>query len=453
MNSDDGRNTAVQTAATKTSKKAMTQQVFHPSLFTRQRSNSLSDVIPRGSNTSTVPTMLNLSTVPNNLPTTITDSELPDIDKLPPTWQRVPKPKKRKTSEQSPPPTTRQTGNRFAGLPIDITEQEANQQPAPSKPPPIILYGVDDLEQLTRLIETVITPADFKYRIINKNNLRVMINTAENYKKVIGLIRENGLIGHTFTPKDAKCCRFVIKDLHHTTPHEAIREAVEATNNEIVGEIINARYGPNKRPTSTFFVNVKQNIHNREIKNIQYIFNQKVKIEDPRKAKSIAQCQRCQQYGHTKNNCMRPHRCVKCGEGHKSSDCTKKDRSTPAKCALCSCDHPANYKGCEVYREILARKNNHTQRGRVQQTRTVLNPPAEQSTTNTRDSIKTHQKSYAEAVHGSNSTPQELPQAGQQQTNTLEHFLMKQSEKMDLLIQQIGSLVSLITTLVSKLTK
>lgn len=55
---------------------------------------------------------------------------------------------------------------------------------------------------------------------------------------------------------------------------------------------------------------------------------------------------------------MRPFRCVKCAQAHKTSDCPKRDRNTPAQCALCQGTHPANYKGCEVYREILARRNN-----------------------------------------------------------------------------------------------
>ena len=41
---------------------------------------------------------------------------------------------------------------------------------------------------------------------------------------------------------------------------------------------------------------------------------------------------------------------------HETADCAKKDRNTPAKCALCESDHPANNKGCQVYYEILARK-------------------------------------------------------------------------------------------------
>lgn len=60
-----------------------------------------------------------------------------------------------------------------------------------------------------------------------------------------------------------------------------------------------------------FFVNLEPNIRYKAIKEVTYIYHQRVKIEDPRKSNSIVQCQRCQQYGHSKNNCMRPYRCVR----------------------------------------------------------------------------------------------------------------------------------------------
>lgn len=58
---------------------------------------------------------------------------------------------------------------------------------------------------------------------------------------------------------------------------------------------------------------------------------------------------------------MRPYRRVKCGKGekyNKTTDCNNNDRKSPAKCAPCFCDHPANYKPYQVYKIILERKIN-----------------------------------------------------------------------------------------------
>lgn len=421
-------------------------QALLPSLFSRQRSASLSDTERLAQN-------CQVQTLDKSLETTLTgDSSQPPA---PPPWQRVLSPnnrsnKKRKFCSSPPEAPNTFTNNRFSSLPLDpADEPQSSDFPKPTKPPPIILNGIEDVTELSKLLLTVSSKEEFKFKLINKYLLHILVNTAEEYKKIIEVIRKNGLIGHTFTPKDKKCYRIVIKNLHYSTPHEAITEAIEATNNKVKGEIINARHGPDKKPTSTFFVNIEPSVNNPAVKNITDIYNQKIKIEDPRRSKSIVQCQRCQRYGHSKNNCMRPFRCVKCGEGHKTSECIKKDRSTPAKCALCSCDHPANYKGCEIYKDIVARRNKNLA---PRETRPVLTTSALPNPSSTLSTMKrpenlTEYRTYAEVTNSKNS------QTDQQSNNKLEDILLKQSEKMDLLIQQIGSLVGLITTLVAKLTK
>ncbi|XP_060866620.1 uncharacterized protein LOC132942331 [Metopolophium dirhodum] len=50
-------------------------------------------------------------------------------------------------------------------------------------------------------------------------------------------------------------------------------------------------------------------------------------------------------------------RCVKCGGDHRSVNCTK-DRASPAKCALCSELHTANFKGCRVYQSVTKKRKN-----------------------------------------------------------------------------------------------
>jgi hypothetical protein len=52
-----------------------------------------------------------------------------------------------------------------------------------------------------------------------------------------------------------------------------------------------------------------------------------------------------------KTYCQRPYKCVKCGGNHMTSEC-QKSKETPAKCALCSGVHSANYKGCTIYRDL-----------------------------------------------------------------------------------------------------
>ncbi|GBP60357.1 Nucleic-acid-binding protein from transposon X-element [Eumeta japonica] len=59
-------------------------------------------------------------------------------------------------------------------------------------------------------------------------------------------------------------------------------------------------------------------------------------------------CKRCQRFGHSKNQCFRPFRCVKCGNEHSTTSCVKPPE-TEATCANCQGKHPASYKGCIKY--------------------------------------------------------------------------------------------------------
>jgi hypothetical protein len=119
---------------------------------------------------------------------------------------------------------------------------------------------------------------------------------------------------------------------------------------------MNIRHRVSRELLSLFYVDLEPNANNKEIYSIGSIGNAIIKIEPPHKKNGIVQCTRCQLYGHTKTYCTRPFACVRCGGNHNSTQC-QKPRSTPAKCALCEKDHPANYKGCQIYRDLINIKN------------------------------------------------------------------------------------------------
>lgn len=426
----------------KGSAKKYTQQVFHPSLL--KFGNTLSSTKPPN----TSEEALSAPVCSEDEERTSEDSHIG--------WQKVPilRTNKRLRTSDSPPSPSISNTNRFKNLNIDASGDEEHPK-RENKPPPLILYGVEDVCELTKTVGQVLKSNEYTIKLITKNQLRVSTPTPDAYKKLMSLVREKGLIGHTFTPKQERCCRIVIRNLHHTTPHEAIIEAIESTGNTIKGEIINARSGPNKNPTSTFFVNIEPSNRNKDVKSIKYIFNTAVIIEDPKKRRTIVQCTKCQQYGHTKNNCFRPYRCVKCAGSHNTSDCQKKDRNTPAKCALCLENHPANYKGCAVYQEILARR---TKIGRPFGNRETHSNDQHLQSNNEKkpEKPKGQQKlmnqentpSYSEILKGTHRQAE-----NSEESNELLDLLIIQTKKMDILLQQISSLVGLMTTLVSKLIK
>ena len=77
------------------------------------------------------------------------------------------------------------------------------------------------------------------------------------------------------------------------------------------------------------------------------------------KTKLLPQCKNCQRWGHTKSNCHKEPRCDKCAGKHTTLKCTK-PKETPPKCYNCGKNHPANYWGSVVAKELQALRNKAT---------------------------------------------------------------------------------------------
>ena len=90
---------------------------------------------------------------------------------------------------------------------------------------------------------------------------------------------------------------------------------------------------------------------------ITKIYNLYVKIETYKRRTGPTQCYNCQQLGHSSFTCGMPPKCVKCGQEHKTADCTK-TTDEKATCANCGGGHTANYKGCQCHKD--ARKAQQT---------------------------------------------------------------------------------------------
>jgi hypothetical protein len=101
-----------------------------------------------------------------------------------------------------------------------------------------------------------------------------------------------------------------------------------------------------------FFVELKPTPNNKDIFNVECIQQCKIKFEPHKHKSDIVQCANCQRYGYTKNYCHLKPRCVKCAGEHLTNQCHRKERSSDVRCVLCGENHPANYKGCTVYKDL-----------------------------------------------------------------------------------------------------
>lgn len=360
-----------------------------------------------------------------------------------PVTPRTPNPSKRNLSSSSLSPSQTDkkskvfiTPNRFAALATnDPDDQEAaatsasNSLGAPpaNQPhtvqarkmviPPIVIKNIKNFSAFKNALTDITSSEGFTCRATS-TYLKVIPSSRINYNTIIDYLHDTETSFHSYTPRHLRTYRVAIRNLHHSTLNTDIINALNELGHQ-VKHVYNAK-NKSKSPLPLFFVDVLPQDNNKDIHDITSLLNTKVKIEKPHKKRSPPQCHNCQLYGHTKNGCSHKPRCVKCGENHLTEDCSK-DCNSPAKCALCSGDHTANFKGCPVYKAASQK-------------------PAPKIPPTKRPEFKAHStaKSYAEATK-------------QQQNTHIEKFTDTCSMFISNLSSLINPLISLLSTVLNTL--
>jgi hypothetical protein len=227
-------------------------------------------------------------------------------------------------------------------------------------PPPIFIRGVEDFPGIcTKLIELI--GVDNFICKSTADHLKIQTSNPGAYRTLVHYLRNAKAEFHTFQLNKDKPMRIVIRNLHPSTPTEMIKSELELRLYE-VRQVTQVIHRVSKIPLPIFFVDLEPTDHSNEIFKLESLLHIKIKIEEHHKPKIISQCQNCQAYGHTKAYCGYSPRCVRCGDDHPSSACPH-SRQDPMRCTLCTGNHPANYRGCTVYKNLQQRKkidlNNH----------------------------------------------------------------------------------------------
>jgi hypothetical protein len=384
-------------------------------------------------------------------------------------WQVVKKRKRENQNEELSTPTTAPTNvqNRYDPL-TTLTENdtaqtnETNNPPKMPKPPPIFIYGVKNFKEMIKSLSDATGQDAYYTKTLPDETVKINALTIDTYRKLIKHLKKENIIHHTYQPKEERAYRVVIRHLHYSIPTEEIKLELEKAGHK-VRNIMNIKHRVTKEPLSLFFVDLEPQQNNKEIFKQEFLYNTKITIEAPKKNYNIIQCMRCQSYGHSKTYCSKPFNCVKCGQSHDTKTCTK-PKSTPAKCALCSGDHPANYKGCTVYKELVASRNRAAkgyqsiQPQQIKQEERIhgnTNVPqatypqhyqqtyAQQATT----PPQYYQQTYAQAVKSNNQT-----ETSTNMENQFSTFLDEFKSMFTQLMNQNSMILNLLTTVIGKLS-
>lgn len=326
-----------------------------------------------------------------------------------------------------------------------------------SKPPPIFLPGVTNVTPMIKSLDSMVTKTGYSYKCLNQDKIKIFPTSPEDYRKIVRGLTELNICFHTYQLKQERAYKVVLKNMHYSTPIEDLKAAIEE-NGHKVRNLTNVKNKFTKAPMSLFFIDLEPNSNNKEIFQIQYLLNAKILFEPPQKKKEVVQCKRCQRYGHTKAYCHNVFRCVKCTLEHDTKVCPKPPTAPPT-CVLCSGGHPANYKGCPVYREIQNKQFPPLRKKHLEpnQVSNKLQSPSEEKPKHIR-SVVTDGVTFAQATSNSNQgvhTREHKPNEQICDSDNFTEIIQKSFERFENILskqaEQISTLLNLLTTIVSRL--
>lgn len=221
------------------------------------------------------------------------------------------------------------------------------------QPPPIMVNGRDNINDLRKIILEKIPTENFIMKIVgHEKSTKIKITTRQDthYQEVTRVLNENHMEWHSYENKQSRPIRVMAKNLHHSCDPEEIKEDLKSQGLKIQSAI-NKKGWKSKAPLDMFILTFSNEEEIKKVYEIKAILNMKVTIEPLKLSKLIPQCKRCQGYGHTQKYCAREPRCVKCAEKHLSSECPLQQSETP-KCIHCGEDHVASWRGCTIAIEL-----------------------------------------------------------------------------------------------------
>ncbi|XP_039495484.2 uncharacterized protein LOC120454339, partial [Drosophila santomea] len=239
--------------------------------------------------------------------------------------------------------------------------------PVSKKPPSILLSNI---QQIIPLIEKLNYKAginNFTTKSEPGSNIRIHAKTMEAYKAIQNVLQDENIPRHSHQPKGLKGFQIVIRHLHQSTPIKWIESQLQEIG--IATKFIRAmQYRDTKNPMRIHEVELVPKADGSHLKVLQLnsLGGQTIKVERKRVSRDPIQCHRCQSFGHTKNYCRNPFKCMKCGQQHATVLCNK-PKHIPAYCANCKGNHVSSYKGCPVFQEAKQRlavnkvRDQHTQ--------------------------------------------------------------------------------------------
>lgn len=239
------------------------------------------------------------------------------------------------------------------------SEQFRSQSVAKIRCPPIFVYNWT----VTQINNLMSSPAmgvkSFTQKII-KSGIRLLIKDKADFDKTIEALKTRNARFYTHGTSDETPVKVILGGLPVFDLDEL---KIELQNNNILSSEVKILYSSKDGEIALYVLHFpKGSVKLRDLQKTRTLFNVVVNWRYfTKKVNDAVQCFRCQQFGHGMRYCNMEAKCVKCGELHLSKECTLpppgEGNNPPShsriRCANCSQNHTANFKGCPTRKNYI----------------------------------------------------------------------------------------------------
>jgi hypothetical protein len=144
-------------------------------------------------------------------------------------WQIVKNNKRRRinTSQVDIPHTELTLSNRFDPLPMEESDSQTDPGHRIPKPPPIFIYVVVNYNKMVNKLTEVIEQEQYSTKSMADNIIEINCTAPETYRKLVGFLKDNNIVHHTYQLNEERAFWVVIKYLQHSVNTKEIENQLQ----------------------------------------------------------------------------------------------------------------------------------------------------------------------------------------------------------------------------------
>ncbi|GFV62662.1 probable RNA-directed DNA polymerase from transposon X-element [Trichonephila clavipes] len=232
--------------------------------------------------------------------------------------------------------------NSFAALNTANNDAEDVTQPQP-KIKPIFMKITPDYNLLLQEIHRTHPTAKNTHM---KGYFKIEAETEDHHREITAYLTGKSVGYYVINPPENRPLKLVIKGLPEDVEPEDVKKDLisKGINVEKVAQL---KKFATKARLPLFLIEITRDDNVNDIYQIRSVLYMQIKLDPFRKSNRVTQCYNCNNFHHASQNCFMKTRCLKCGENHRTGECSIKEKIENPLCINCNTNgHMASSTEC-----------------------------------------------------------------------------------------------------------